>query len=612
MITENAYIARWSFLWHSLARGSWWFSNEDRPQSVYYRPLQDIWLGLNYHLFGANPFGWHVLTIGLHLLTTWLVFKLARALLGSGVTALIAALLFGLLPFHADAVIWPAAVPLPMSAALELGAFYLFAERGNARTLKWTLALLCYASALLSHESAVAFPGLIAAYVYLLEPPADGAKPRLQRVTIETAPFALVMIAYLAVRRAVMGFTLNSPAALHFANTAPVLATVPWAWFHFVEITLLPWLAGPAHQVSPVRDMTEAEFVVPFVIFAGMAMVLIFGRFAKRRLYLFCALWFAIPLIPEIALIAPRSEAFVQDRYLYLASFGWCLFVADALGTLAATKESTRIAILSGVALLAGFYAITLFRVQRFWHDNIAYFTECVTECPESPFYHTNLGIALETAGRLREALHEINIAIDLLPDSDWELWQRGLLNARLGRYSDAVRDKLAAAKIKPRKEASAYAALAEDGDRAGEPSVVEAALTAAEALPDGHRQAQMVRAELSFEHGNAAGATRILEDLASTHPGDPQVWYLLANARFIDQNYSAAASAYLHAIALARNDYPQAHYRAALALHHIGRDDEALAQCRLALKVSPRDRDALALADEIERHLEVSKSALP
>ena len=98
MIAENRYIGSGSFIWKSLTRDLWWFRGPAHlPRSAQYHPLQDIWLALNYALFGLNPLGWHVTIVALHLLVVALVFKVAERLTGQWQAALLAAMLFGVL-----------------------------------------------------------------------------------------------------------------------------------------------------------------------------------------------------------------------------------------------------------------------------------------------------------------------------------------------------------------------------------------------------------------------------------------------------------------------------------------------------------------------------------
>ncbi len=158
MVVKNAYIGSWSFFRISFSHDSWWYLDPlHLPASSYYRPLQDTWLGLHFHLFGLNPAGWHATMVALHLLVVWLVFRLASHLTGDRQAALLAAALFAVLPCHAEAVVWASAIPLPLAAAFELAALLLFIGRAQAPYRNWALAMLLYAGALLTHESAVMF-----------------------------------------------------------------------------------------------------------------------------------------------------------------------------------------------------------------------------------------------------------------------------------------------------------------------------------------------------------------------------------------------------------------------------------------------------------------------
>ena len=90
MILINRSINDWAMVWRSFVNDSWWFRNPNKlPQSAYYRPLQDVWLAVNYHLFGFAPAGWHLLTIAVHLIAVWLVFRIARELTDSRWTPIV-------------------------------------------------------------------------------------------------------------------------------------------------------------------------------------------------------------------------------------------------------------------------------------------------------------------------------------------------------------------------------------------------------------------------------------------------------------------------------------------------------------------------------------------
>jgi tetratricopeptide (TPR) repeat protein len=629
MIKANQYIGEWSFLWRSMVNDSWWFRNPNHlPYSAYYRPLQDIWLALSYHLFGFNPAGWHVLMVALHLVAAWLVYRVVWVIAPGGWTAVIAALLFGLIPVHAEAVVWATAIPLPLSATFELGAFYLFLTREAAPRRNWALSLFLYACALLSHESAIAFPGLIAAYALLLEPrsgtslrletPAapstnavarrdtEALPVRLVRVAIEAAPFAAAMVGYLVLRLLVLGF-ISRPNPMNHASTAVVLMTVPWVLLQFIELIVVPWRAGPAHRLFFVSSPGSPEFYGPLAAFALIAAVLMFGRFGRRRLYLFCTLWFVLALIPEMNLSGLDPDALVQDRYLYLPSFGWCLLIADALTTLAAANESWRKPMFIGAAALAGLYAFVLFGVQRFWHDGVTFFSHCIEEFPEASICHEGLGDALAKRLDLKDALHELSVAVSLRPEAPDARWDLGVIEGRLPSYAEAVTEMRASLLLRPERSAFDYATFADYADAAGEPAESERALKAAETLRDGEKEAQVVRAQIRFRHGDATGALQILNEMVMRYPEMSRAWLLLGAVRMARKDYDGAFVAFERLIALTP-DFPVPHYDAAVALYRMGRNAEALAQCRAALALAPDYREARALMAEIQQHGSANK----
>jgi Flp pilus assembly protein TadD len=99
----------------------------------------------------------------------------------------------------------------------------------------------------------------------------------------------------------------------------------------------------------------------------------------------------------------------------------------------------------------------------------------------------------------------------------------------------------------------------------------------------------------------------QILNEMAVLYPDGWRVRDLLGAARITRKDYDGAFMAFERAVALAP-DLPTPHHDAAVALHHMGRDGEALTQCRLALAAAPDYQDARALMMEIQQHGAASK----
>jgi Dolichyl-phosphate-mannose-protein mannosyltransferase len=202
-ILHNAYLGQWSFFWKSFFGDELWFLDpRTLRHSQYYRPLFDIWYALNYHLWGLNAVGWHAAMVAVHLLVVLFVFKTALALTRDRWAAFLAALLFGLMPIHVEAVGWVSATNVP-STAFVLAAFCFYIQRRENPARYWLASLALFAGGLLTYEGTAAFPALIAAYAFLLEENAgatnagrtEGWAHRARRTLVCVAPFAAILLA---------------------------------------------------------------------------------------------------------------------------------------------------------------------------------------------------------------------------------------------------------------------------------------------------------------------------------------------------------------------------------------------------------------------------------
>jgi len=614
MIVANRFIGDWSFFWKSIVNDSWWFRDPlHLPQSSYYRPLQDIWLGLNYQIFGLQPAGWHATMVLLHLLAVVLVFKVASILTGNRLSGLLAALLFGLFPAHAEAVVWPAAIPEPMAALFELAAFYFFIRRAGAPASNIAWALILFAAALLSHESAIAFPGLIAVYVLTFGdavsiPTAKGTASgpsvfasRLRNAAVRTAPFVAVTLGYLALRLWVLGF-INRPNPESHASIAQVLMTIPAVLANYLILLVLPWMAGPSHRVDFVRSMGSPDFYLPLAALGllSAALILLLKHSSRRRLYIFCAAWTIIGLVPVMNLGGLFHEALVQDRYLYLPSIGLCVALADLAVGFAYGGVARRTPVAIAAAALALTYGVILWDTQHFWHDEVTLFSRCVELYPDSAIYHNRLGMAYQERGNLVAAERQLAISLKLAPDDGATLYDLGLVHNRLGRNDEAAKEMARALTLLPNAPPDAYVSLARLYDAIGQERESEAAFKRAEAMPGGMRAAALARARIRLAHQDGAGAERIVRAALERAPDDLDLIVALGGALGLQRRYEEALAEYRRAAVLAPSDQ-SVRFLAAFTLHNLGRDEEALVQCRVILAASPGDANTRWLMQQIQ-----------
>lgn len=173
--------------------------------ALFYRPVSSLSYTLDYALWGLWPGGYHITNVLLHGVVVVLVALAIREVTGRPLVGVVAAGLVALHPLTAEVVPSIARRQDVIMTAFLLASLVLFV-RGWRRT-SWPLlvgSLAAYALGLGAKEPALVFPGVVAWWVAV-----DGSEgsllQRIRATVIATAPFAVVTMAYLVVRIAVLG-----------------------------------------------------------------------------------------------------------------------------------------------------------------------------------------------------------------------------------------------------------------------------------------------------------------------------------------------------------------------------------------------------------------------
>ena len=430
---DNKLIHSWSFVWNSFRYDSWWFLDPDHlPQSAYYRPLENTWFAANALLFGTHPAGWHLAKILLHAAAVVLCFRVAQLLSGEVAVGLIAAAIFGVMPAHAGGVVWASAIPEPLSTVFELGAMiFLIKRKPGWWSRGMFIALILYACATLTHESAILFPAIVFAYVFIFEGDETGTVRRMGKALRVSAPFVVVAIAYMCARLHALGmnFLFGVPrtatgalilrgfvVSMPHYSPAEVLMTLPVVLVAYLAILTMPEMAGPTHAVEWITHPAPIVFIsaASLVVIAAVALIAAW-RSPRRRIFLFCAAWSLFTIAPALNLNA--LWWLVDDRYLYAPSFGWSLAVAVAAVQIAAAGSRARTAVGVAMAALLVVYAISTMRTERYWYDDVAFFERCVEIAPHESDYRLRLAGAMNKAGDPEGAAQELRVGTTLEPD---------------------------------------------------------------------------------------------------------------------------------------------------------------------------------------------------
>lgn len=407
--------------WHSLPlyfTQKFWSQIPDNGSNLY-RPFFLVWLRLNMALFGLNPWAWHVMTVMMHVLVTWLVYVLARKLLTNDSGALLAAAIFGIHPIHVEVGAWIAAVNESLDMALLLLAFlcYLKQRSRPEQHLLWLLlSLLLSGAAMLVKETGCVLPLLLTVYELTLGRDSPAGEPRSRRWLRMLIPYFAILGAYLVVRRMVM----HAAFIPGEASASEAVLSQPWLIVLYLKMLFWPT------NLAIIYDFPYTSHIMSWRFAAGLAVILICATLvwtARRRrsgLTIFAAAWFLVTLAPALAAfcLAYKSESY-HDRYLYLPSFAAVLLAGAAFQHLIASSNKTRRTLGYAVAvLLLTFMSVAAWRQLDYWQNNYVLFERATEVAPQNERAAANLAAEMIYSGNFTSALQISERMMKLHPDS--------------------------------------------------------------------------------------------------------------------------------------------------------------------------------------------------
>ncbi|MGA2001462.1 MAG: tetratricopeptide repeat protein [Terriglobales bacterium] len=440
----------------------------------YYRPLFELWLTINYSLFGLHPAWWHATTVAVHLAVVLMVYVLARRVTGDRLTAAIATVIYGLHPTHIETVAWVSGVTEPLLAVFVIGSFVSYARsRDGGEGAGWWRAASAasYGLAMLCKETGVMVPALLFAYDRLILSRRGGQSETLASMARRYAPYAAVALAYMALRHYVLR-GLGYPEAKPWLDVALTLPS--FLWFYVREL-LWPVGLSVFHDTPLVHTPGLTNFALPLLGVAAAVGALLWAS-RRSRVAAFGAWWIAVLMVPPIAgIYAFIQEDLVHDRYLYLPSVGFAIVLAWAIRSIksdgpelfGAPQVPMVITLVLGSALAAGtaiqnvywmndliLYAHAVnaapknviainhlaneFYKRHRPEDALALYRESLQIKPDHWATHFAVGITMYGLGRYPEAQKELETAVPLMPNNADEYYYLGLAHMQQANYAQA------------------------------------------------------------------------------------------------------------------------------------------------------------------------------
>ncbi|MBW2109288.1 MAG: tetratricopeptide repeat protein [Deltaproteobacteria bacterium] len=552
------------------------------------RPVAHLSFALNYYFHRYRVAGYHGVNIAVHVLAGILLYGFIKTTLtlvrtsgnaapvclqawttpsGSSMIALLSALLWLVHPIQTQSVT------------------YIVQRMNSMAAMFFILSMVLYIKGRLSNKplrragwfSGCALSGLLAL----------GSKE-----IAATLPFFILLYEWFFFQHLTMGWLKRNVA--YMAGLSALLCLLLWIYlgghpiravlsgYRYHEFTVIQRVLTEfrviIHYISllvyphPSRLNFDYNFSLSHGLMAppttALCMAGILGAlawavgFAKRQpVVSFCVLWFFGNLVIESSVIGLEI---IYEHRVYLPSMLFFLPVLILIDRYC-DKKWALFAVVGAVILVLGAWT---YQRNAVWRDTVTFWTDCVKKSGRKPRPYNNLGLALYKQGRIDEARHCYQKALQLNPRYPQAHNNLGAVLVAKGELDKAVAHYLQALQIRPH-DAEVYNNLG----------------------------------SAYYDQGKLDEAVACYSEALRIDPMCVDALNNLGLALAAQEKYSEALKLFLKAVKL-MPEHVEARNNLGTALFRLGRVDEAIVQFSEALRINPKHQGA-------RRNLHIARQAL-
>jgi tetratricopeptide (TPR) repeat protein len=522
----------------------------------HYVPLTWMTLGLDFELWGMDPFGYHLVNTALHAANAVLVYFLARRLLALArpatpsdteltVPCAVAALAFAIHPLRVESVAWITERRDMLSLLFGLASVlaYVRSRADHTRAHRWYWgSVVLFACTLLSKATLVTLPAIfLLLNVYPLRRLGGGvgwSSAGARRVYRELAPFAALSLAVSVLSLV----ALDPPNQL---GPGDKIAASAYSLAFYIRKTIVPSGLAPLYEMPPDIDPLAPRYLASY----GMVALLAVGAVLVRRRWpglTAAVVAFVVITLPMLGIVQ-NGPQIAADRYTYHAAPVVGLLVGGALARW--RGRPLRVATLTATAALS-VLAVLTWRQTDVWRDSDRLWSRVLSVDSTSSVAQIAMGDLRIAQGRLDEAaLHYgRGVAIDTgYAEGHNNL---GVALSRLGKVAEAA-DRFRMAAALDTAYADAYANWGVALSRLGDHDAALQRFRRAIALDARHADARVNYGNALLRSGQAASAVEQYRAANEVRPGHPDTHVNWGAALAQLGRYTEAADRFREALSL-------------------------------------------------------------
>ena len=260
---------------------------------LFYRPLTEISLFIDWMLFGADPRGFHLTAMILHAINAILLMQIYATISQAQYTqisktrahlpAFFAALLWALDPMACESLGWVMSRSDLVCTMFYLAAMLVFIKGERPKNKAWATVFLVIA--MLCKEMAVTLPAVLLLWLLYVK------KLRWRVAICSLGPMIAATIVYvlaraLAIQDLIGGYVGSTGAMLSKS------ALLRWFGAGSIWHLFYPLSREVFAQQDPLRLALKC-------IYASLAMLLCWGKKYAPKTAIFCLIWFVLTLAPN-------------------------------------------------------------------------------------------------------------------------------------------------------------------------------------------------------------------------------------------------------------------------------------------------------------------------
>lgn len=359
----------------------------------FYRPVLTMSFALDAMIAGKNPFIYHLSSLLLHVIVSFLLFIFLKKLKIDEIFIFLFTSLFVLHPAFAHAVAWiPGRNDLLLAVFVLSAMIFLFNyfESGKKYISNLILFFLMFAAAMFTKESAAAMLFVVPVFMHLF-----CKKPsKKSYLTVFFISF-LIFCAYMIIRSLILG-EISDSAAFNILKSLKSLLI-------YCEYIVLPLRIYLFPENNPTGLLTA---------FAGLILLIpvaasLFFDIGRKKLVLFGIFWFLIFLLPSF--MASNYVISLLPHRLYVAAAGFLIMFSEFFSAVSKKYFFTRKYIIVFLSALVVLFGLLSYLQASKYENKYVYLSNAINEQPDSGVLRIKMAEYYSDEGKFEEAKNEIH-----------------------------------------------------------------------------------------------------------------------------------------------------------------------------------------------------------